>query len=108
WSQDFPDPSDFYGPILSCDSAVQGGWNWAFLCDKSLDAQAAKLKTMTDQGARMAGYRTLYRAVMAEAPWVPVDNEVRSAMHAPNGHGAAGDFAHNVHIFFYEHMWKQS
>jgi ABC-type transport system substrate-binding protein len=107
WSQDFPDPSDFFGPILSCDAAVQGGWNWAFFCDKGLDAQAAKLKTMTDRNARLAGYRTLYRAVMAQAPWVPVDNEVRYALHAPNVHGAPGDFAHNVHIFFYEHMWKQ-
>jgi len=29
WIADFPDPSDFYGPILGCGSAVAGGWNWS-------------------------------------------------------------------------------
>src|SRR5581483_6265295 len=76
WLQDFPDPSDFYGPVLSCASAVQGGWNWPFFCDKTLDAMAAKLKGVTDRTSRLAGYRALYRRVMAEAPWVPVDNDV--------------------------------
>ena len=107
WLQDFPDPSDFYGPVLSCASAVQGGWNWPFLCDKKLDAQAARLKGMTDRAARLAGYRALYRAAMAEAPWVPVNNDVAYVMHGPLVHGNATDFAHNVHTFFYERLWKQ-
>src|SRR5439155_9837753 len=38
WFQDFPDPSDFIDPILSCASAVQGGANAAWYCDKQLDA----------------------------------------------------------------------
>ena len=29
WIADFPDPSNFYGPILGCAGAVEGGWNWA-------------------------------------------------------------------------------
>jgi ABC-type transport system substrate-binding protein len=107
WLQDFPDPSDFYGPILSCASAVQGGWNWAFFCDKKLDVLAARLKGMTDRAARLAGYRQLYRQVMAQAPWVPVDNDVAYVMHSPHIHGAATDFAHNVHTFFYERLWKK-
>jgi ABC-type transport system substrate-binding protein len=107
WLQDFPDPSDFYGPILSCASAVRGGWNWAFFCDKKLDVLAAKLKGMTDRAARLAGYRQLYRQVMAQAPWVPVDNDVAYVMHSPHIHGAATDFAHNVHTFFYERLWKK-
>lgn len=106
WLQDFPDPSDFYGPILSCDAAVQGGWNWAFFCDKGLDARAAQLKTMPNGTARYAGYRTLYRGVMAQAPWVPVINDVNYIMHSPQVHGNATDFAHNVHTFFYERLWK--
>ena len=106
WLQDFPDPSDFYGPILSCASAVQGGWNWPFLCEKSLDAEAAQLKAMPDTAARYAGYRDLYRKVMAQAPWVPVINDVNYIMHSPHIHGAPTDFAHNVHTFFYERLWK--
>ncbi|MCG8693351.1 MAG: ABC transporter substrate-binding protein, partial [Minwuiales bacterium] len=30
WIADFPDPSNFYGPILGCGGAVKGGWNWAW------------------------------------------------------------------------------
>lgn len=107
WLQDFPDPADFYGPVLSCASAVQGGWNWPFLCDKKLDIMAAKLKGMTDRAARVAGYREFYREVMAQAPWVPVNNDVAYVMHSPRIHGQATDFAHNVHTFFYERLWKQ-
>jgi ABC-type transport system substrate-binding protein len=106
WLQDFPDPSDFYGPILSCDSAVQGGWNWPFFCDKGLDTQATQLKAMSNGAARYAGYRTLYRNVMAQAPWVPVINNVNYIMHSPQLHGNDTDFAHNVHTFFYERLWK--
>lgn len=106
WLQDFPDPSDFYGPVLSCASAVQGGWNWPFLCDKKLDALAFKLKGMTDRNTRLAGYRQLYQQVMAEAPWVPVDNDVKYVMHGSHIFGQPQDFVHNVHTFFYEHLWK--
>ena len=107
WLQDFPDPSDFYGPILSCDSAVQGGWNWAFFCNKQLDAQGASLKAITDAPARLKGYHALFSAVMAQAPWVPVNNDVHYVLHGPKLYGAPTDFIHNVHGFFYERMWKQ-
>jgi ABC-type transport system substrate-binding protein len=29
WIADFPDPSNFYGPILGCAGATPGGWNWS-------------------------------------------------------------------------------
>lgn len=107
WLQDFPDPSDFYGPILSCASAVQGGWNWSFFCDNKLDTQAAQLKSMPNGAARYAGYRSLYSSVMAQAPWVPVINDVNYVMHSPQIHGNPTDFTHNVHTFFYERLWKK-
>ncbi len=106
WLQDFPDPSDFYGPVLSCDAAVQGGWNWPFFCDKKLDTMAAQLKALPDNATRYAGYKKLYSAVMAEAPWVPVVNNVAYVMHASAVHGQPTDFVHNVHTFFYERLWK--
>ncbi len=46
WIADFPDPSNFYGPILGCAGAVEGGWNWARYCNKALDAQAAAADSM--------------------------------------------------------------
>jgi|SRR5579884_488646 len=106
WLQDFPDPSDFYGPILGCGSAVQGGWNWPFFCDRTIDAQANKLLGMNNRTKRLAGYRSMYNKVMQQAPWVPVDNDVKYVLHGPQVHGPYWAFVHNVHTFFYEHIWK--
>jgi hypothetical protein len=61
---------------------------------------------MPDGATRYAGYRTLYRDVMAQAPWVPVINNVQYVMHSPQIHGNTTDFVHNVHTFFYERLWK--
>jgi ABC-type transport system substrate-binding protein len=106
WTEDFPDPSDFYSSILSCSSAVQGGWNWPFLCNKSLDAQANKLLGMTNRTARLSGYKTLFRRVMGQAVWIPIDNDVRYILHTPQVHGQPHDFVHYVHTFFYERISK--
>jgi ABC-type transport system substrate-binding protein len=106
WLQDFPDPSDFYGPILSCASAVQGGWNWPFYCNKSLDKLADQLKGMTNRSQRLAGYHNLYAQLMSQAVWVPVDNDVKYVLHGSHIHGADWAFVHNVHTFFYENIWK--
>ena len=38
WIQDYPDPDDFYSPILGCDSNVPGGWNWSRYCNEPLHA----------------------------------------------------------------------
>lgn len=107
WTEDFPDPSDFYGPILGCSSAVQGGWNWPFFCNKSIDTQAGRLLGMTNRPARLAGYRTLFRRIMAQAVWIPVNNDVRYILHTPQVRGTPQDFVHYVHTFVYEHLSKR-
>ncbi len=75
WSADFPDPTDFYTPILSCGSAVQGGWNWSLLCDPALDRKAQAADAITDParaGERLAAWREVFATVMDEAAWVPL------------------------------------
>ncbi len=72
WYQDFPDPSDFIDPILSCASAVDGGLNWAWYCDEAVDAQAAHARTITDMAAAVPVYQDIERQIMADAPWVPI------------------------------------
>ncbi len=86
WSDDFPDPADFFTPILSCDSATKGGWNWSFYCNKPLDAQAQAADAITDpakSAERDAAWAKIYRAVMADTPWVPVFNERLYTMKSP-------------------------
>ena len=48
WIADFPDPSNFYGPILGCAGAVEGGWNWSKFCDEALDAKAVAADSTFD------------------------------------------------------------
>ena len=43
WIQDYPDPDDFYGPILGCGSDVPGGWNWSRYCNE--DYRQARART---------------------------------------------------------------
>jgi ABC-type transport system substrate-binding protein len=86
WIADFPDPSNFYGPILGCSGAVEGGWNWSKFCDEALDAKATEADSMADPAKvadRMALWSDVYMGVMEQAPWVPVFNEERYTMKSP-------------------------
>jgi peptide/nickel transport system substrate-binding protein/oligopeptide transport system substrate-binding protein len=101
WIADYPDPSNFYGPILGCGGAVPGGWNWAKYCNKEIDAMAAKADGMAsdDQAeARIEMWRGIYNKIMDDAPWVPVMNEVRFAMHSARIGGKDILFADPIHI----------
>ncbi|PHP26601.1 ABC transporter substrate-binding protein [Limimaricola cinnabarinus] len=83
WIADFPDPSNFYGPILGCAGAVPGGWNWSWYCNEELDAMAAEADAMADPAqaeARLGKWSDVYMKVMEDAPWVPVFNEQRYTM----------------------------
>lgn len=83
WIADFPDPSNFYGPILGCAGAQEGGWNWAKYCNEALDEKAAAADAMVDPAKaeeRAKAWGEVYEGVMADAPWVPVFNEKRYTM----------------------------
>lgn len=83
WIADFPDASNFYGPILGCDGAVQGGWNWSWYCNADADAMAIEADSMTDPAKveeRLKMWSDVYMKVMEDAPWVPVFNEQRYTM----------------------------
>ncbi len=81
WIADFPDPSDFYGPILGCGGAIQGGWNWSWFCDKSFEERALEADAMSDpkqKEERAKVWAQIFTDIQKqEAPWVPVFNERR-------------------------------
>lgn len=101
WIADFPDPSNFYGPILGCAGAVQGGWNWSWYCNEELDARAAEADAMTgaeNADARIEAWKSIYLDVMADAPWVPVFNEQRFTLTSDRIAGDDSLFVDPVHI----------
>ncbi len=86
WIADFPDPANFYYPILGCAGAVEGGWNWSRYCNEELDAMAAQADAMSDPAQaeeRLQMWSDVYMRVMEDAPWVPVFNEERFTMRTP-------------------------
>ncbi len=101
WIADYPDPSNFYGPILGCGGAVPGGWNWAKYCNQEIEALAAKADGMASTALaekRIDLWREIFVKIMDDAPWVPVFNEVRFAMHSARIGGKDIFFADPIHI----------
>jgi oligopeptide transport system substrate-binding protein len=104
WTQDYPDPDDFYAPILGCDSNIPGGWNWSRYCNKDVHAKSIELLAETDRNARLEGYKPLFKSLMDDAVWVPVINGEYDVAHAENLHGQP-TLIHPEHLFIYETMW---
>jgi len=101
WIADFPDPSNFYGPILGCSGAAEGGWNWSKYCNEELDAKATAADSMIDpakEADRYKAWSDVYMAVMADAPWVPMFNEQRFTMKSARLGGPDAIFVDPVHI----------
>ncbi|VAW17906.1 Dipeptide-binding ABC transporter, periplasmic substrate-binding component (TC 3.A.1.5.2) [hydrothermal vent metagenome] len=101
WIADFPDPSNFYGPILGCAGAVKGGWNWSWYCNKELDAKATAADAVTDPAKldqRLKMWSDIYMAIMKDAPWVPVFNELRYTMKSKRMGGADALYVDPVSI----------
>jgi ABC-type transport system substrate-binding protein len=101
WIADFPDPANFYYPILGCAGAVEGGWNWSRYCNEELDALAAEADAMSDPAQaeeRLAKWSDIYTRVMEDAPWAPVFNEERFTIKSPRLGGADPLFVDPVSI----------
>jgi ABC-type transport system substrate-binding protein len=101
WIADFPDPSNFYGPILGCGGAAEGGWNWSKYCNEEADKKGEAADAITDpakETERLEQWRQVFIGIMEDAPWMPVFNELRFTMHAARIAGDPSLFVDPVHI----------
>jgi ABC-type transport system substrate-binding protein len=107
WAQDFPDPSVFYWPVLSCRSAKQGDFNWSFACSKLFDRLASNADQMAapaQRHTRALEYRELFARLMQQAPWVPLLHPLRYTLHSARLTGQAYDFIDPVHYVAFERL----
>ncbi len=95
WGQDYPDPSDFFDPILACKSSS----NAAQFCDSAVDRMGNNARADTDPARRYQTYRKMELAVMAQAPWVPLYADILYEFHSSR---VKGFFYHPVWPFLYE------
>jgi ABC-type transport system substrate-binding protein len=109
WIADFPDPSNFYGPILGCGGAVSGGWNWSWYCNKALDARATEADAMSDPAMaaqRAEAWKTVFTDIMKDAPWAPVFNEQRFTFRSKRLGGSDALYVDPVRIpINYDHIF---
>lgn len=101
WIADFPDPSNFYGPILGCAGATKGGWNWSWYCNKDMDTRATQADSLVDPSKaaeRAAMWKSIFTDIMKDAPWIPVFNEQRFTMRSKRLGGSDALFVDPVRI----------
>ncbi len=101
WIADYPDPNNFYWPILACASNIPGGWNWARYCNEGIEERAATADTLAsaDQHEqRVEEWRQIFVDIMADAPWIPIFNELQVSMHSSRVTGPEGIFTDPMHI----------
>lgn len=111
WIADYPDPNNFYWPILACASNIPGGWNWARYCNEGIEERAAHADTLarTDQQAeRVEAYRSIFVDIMADAPWIPIFHELQVSMHSKNVTGPDEIFVDPMHIPVHYEMVRRA
>jgi ABC-type transport system substrate-binding protein len=95
WGQDYPDPSDFFDPILSCAASS----NAAQFCDPAVDRLGNAARADTNGAHRYATYRKMESMVMAQAPWVPLYTDILYEFHSAR---VKGFYYHPVWPFRYD------
>jgi ABC-type transport system substrate-binding protein len=101
WIADYPDPNNFFWPILASASAIPGGWNWAWYANEAIDKRAEAADAMaapSQKAARDKAWGAIFTDIMKDAPWVPVFNEKRYVMHSGRVIGPDAIFVDPVHI----------
>lgn len=66
WFADYPDPSDFYQPLLQCNA----GNNTGGFCDETLDKQEAAAALLPPGDERWKAYGALEESINQSMPWV--------------------------------------
>jgi ABC-type dipeptide/oligopeptide/nickel transport system permease subunit/ABC-type transport system substrate-binding protein len=88
WSADYPDPSNFFEPILST-AAIQdeGSDNPAFFSSPELDGVLARAHDETSPPVRDALYLRAEEIIRDEAPWIPTHGTRSYELWQPYVHG---------------------
>lgn len=80
WFQDYPAPSDFVDPVLTCSSflpANPDNNNTAEFCDTRVDAEARQAladQQIGDPATTASQWATIDRELVDQAPWVSLYN----------------------------------
>ena len=84
WAADFPTASDFFGPVLTCQSFYSdpaNTLNVAEYCNPHVDklASQAQAQELTDPAAARKLWEQVDRIITDQAPWIPLENAAPTA-----------------------------
>lgn len=71
WAADFPDPSNFFDPMLTSRSIGDTSENLSFFSNAELDRIVAEAERETREAERLSLFARAERIVADEAPWIP-------------------------------------
>jgi peptide/nickel transport system substrate-binding protein len=79
WYQDYPAPSDFISPLLTCHSFIPGNpanLNAAEFCNRRIDAQVTHALAFQAHNPSTAAalWARIDHQIVNQAPWVPIYN----------------------------------
>ena len=104
WWMDFPDPSDWIGPLFSKASAVPGGMNSSFWWSPKLEKMYVEAQAMIDPAARIAKYSEMQDYISTEAPYVPCYQPIQTTMCSKD---TGGFYLHPVYQIDPTQYWKE-
>lgn len=103
WVADFPDGSDFFNALVSCASDIPGGQNYAFYCNKSMDAEVAK--GLADPAQAQGDYVTAAQMLLKDNPIVPLYFGTVTTVYGAN----VGGFAQNpIWAYMIDRYWLKN
>ncbi len=101
WYQDFPDPSDWIGPLYS--NPVEGGSNPSFWEDAEVNKLYAASNSELDPAKRVEMFKQMQDIIMREAPTAPLYQPVWNGLYGKN---VGGYYYHPVWNLQFQEMWK--
>jgi ABC-type transport system substrate-binding protein len=101
WYQDFPDPSDFIGPLFTHPS--EGGANSSFYTNAEVEKLYASSNSELDPAKRIAMFQQMQDIIMGDAPAAILYQPVWNGMYGKN---TGGYYYHPVWSLQFQWMWK--
>lgn len=100
WVADYPDGSDFFNALLSCASAIPGGQNYSFYCNKKVDNLVRQGQANPADATK--DYVAASKAMLADNPIVPL---YYGSVTEVRGSKVGGFFANPIWDLMIDHYW---
>jgi oligopeptide transport system substrate-binding protein len=104
WWMDFPDPSDWIGPLFTKASAVPGGMNSSFWWSPELEKMFAAAQKMTDPAARIQKFSDMQDYIATQAPYATCYQPIQTTMCTET---TGGFYLHPVYQIDPTQYWKK-